>query len=45
VFGGSLTALSYPVFALTAVEAFRKYAEPVRPFIGYPRHEEHSTSS
>ena len=44
-FGGSLTALSYPDFKLTAVEAFGRYAEPMRPFIPHPRHEQHSSLS
>ena len=36
VFGGSLTALTYPDHQLTAVEAFLKYADPMRPFIQHP---------
>lgn len=44
VFGGSLTALTYPDFQLTTVEAFIKYAEPMRPFILYPLHEEKHSS-
>lgn len=44
VFGGSLTALSYPEFKLTSVEALAKYAEPMRPFILHPRHAQHSSS-
>lgn len=38
VFGGSLTALTYPHQELTVVEAFRKYADPVRPFIHHHPH-------
>ena len=45
VFGGKLTAITYPDFALTAVEAFRKYADPVRPFIHHRPHEQPSSSS
>jgi len=33
VFGGRLTALSYPYQELTSVDAFGVYAEAVRPFI------------
>ena len=45
VFGGKLTAISYPEFAITSVEAFSKYADPMRPFILNPRHEQHSSLS
>lgn len=45
VFGGSLTALTYPDFKLTAIKAFGRYAEPMRPFIPHPRHERHSSIS
>ncbi len=44
VFGGTLTALSYPEFKLTSVKALRKYADAVRPFILYPKHAPHSSS-
>ncbi len=33
VFGGKLTSLLYPDNVITAVEAHKTYAEPVRPFI------------
>ncbi|MDX5422498.1 MAG: metallophosphoesterase [Hymenobacteraceae bacterium] len=42
VFGGRLTALTYPDHILTTVEAFDTYAESVRPFI---HHHHHSTGS
>ncbi|MCC9167119.1 metallophosphoesterase [Pontibacter harenae] len=37
VFGGRLTALSYPDFRLTAVDAFKLYTEPARPFVKYAK--------
>ncbi|MCJ8163659.1 metallophosphoesterase [Pontibacter sp. E15-1] len=43
VFGGTLTALTYPEYALTEVPALKKYAESVRPFILYPQHAPHSS--
>lgn len=42
VFGGSLTALSYPEQTLTYVDSFETYAEPLRPFVTYQHH--HSSS-
>ncbi|MCC9135315.1 metallophosphoesterase [Pontibacter silvestris] len=42
VFGGRLTAISYPDNEITSIEAFKTYAEPMRPFIDY---QEHSFSS
>jgi protein phosphatase len=46
VFGGRLTALTYPEYALTSVEAFSKYADSIRPFVRYHHHEEpHSSFS
>lgn len=40
VFGGSLTALTYPHHELTVVRALRKYANPVRPFVHHHPHEQ-----
>ncbi|MHA6247815.1 metallophosphoesterase [Pontibacter sp. CAU 1760] len=45
VFGGSLTALSYPAFKLTSVAALRQYAETIRPFIHHSRHASPAYSS
>lgn len=45
VFGGALTALTYPVFTLTSVDALRKYADSVRPFVRYHRQEPFSSYS
>jgi hypothetical protein len=39
VFGGKLTALTYPDHILTSVRAHKVYAEPLRPFL------EHSANS
>lgn len=41
VFGGCLSALSYPDNILTYVDAYHTYAESVRPFIRYPQHHPH----
>lgn len=38
VFGGRLTALTYPDHILTSVESHHIYAESVRPFILYQQH-------
>ncbi|MBF9253630.1 metallophosphoesterase [Pontibacter sp. 172403-2] len=42
VFGGRLTALSYPYQELTSVDALATYAEPARPFIQHP-HPSHTS--
>ncbi len=42
VFGGRLTALTYPDHILTSVESHHTYAESVRPFIRY--HQQHHPS-
>ncbi|TPE45979.1 metallophosphoesterase [Pontibacter mangrovi] len=45
VFGGSLTALTYPDHVLTTVKARHEYAESVRPFLRYQQlHSHHSAS-
>ncbi|GAB3527033.1 hypothetical protein GCM10027443_02970 [Pontibacter brevis] len=44
VFGGSLTALTYPDHALTVVNAYRKYADPLRPFIYHHPHGQQPSS-
>ncbi|WP_242918799.1 metallophosphoesterase [Pontibacter liquoris] len=36
VFGGRLTALTYPEQHLTYVDAYKTYADPVRPFLQRP---------
>lgn len=36
VFGGKLTALTYPDNILTTVDAYQTYAEPMRPFLINP---------
>ncbi|WP_068840229.1 metallophosphoesterase [Pontibacter akesuensis] len=36
VFGGRLTALTYPDHIVTTVNALQEYAQPVRPFVMYP---------
>lgn len=38
VFGGKLTALTYPDHILTTVEAFDTYADSIRPFLHHPTH-------
>ncbi len=38
VFGGKLTALTYPDHVLTQVDAFSAYAESVRPFLPHHSH-------
>ncbi|PVY40740.1 metallophosphoesterase [Pontibacter virosus] len=38
VFGGKLTALTYPDHILTTVDAFDTYAESIRPFLHHPTH-------
>ena len=45
VFGGSLTALTYPHNEFMVVNAFHKYADPVRPFINHHPHEQQASSS
>ncbi|MFD2998980.1 metallophosphoesterase [Pontibacter toksunensis] len=45
VFGGSLTALTYPHHELTVINAFRKYADPTRPFIHHHPHAQQPSSS
>ncbi|WP_276495793.1 metallophosphoesterase [Pontibacter litorisediminis] len=44
VFGGKLTALTYPDHVLTAVESHHTYAESVRPFIRYQHHHQSQAS-
>jgi len=41
VFGGRLTALTYPDHIITSVESHHTYAESVRPFILYQQHHQH----
>ncbi|WP_237143927.1 metallophosphoesterase [Pontibacter pamirensis] len=45
VFGGSLSALTYPDHELTAVGAFGHYAHSIRPFIQHYPHEQQPSSS